>query len=143
MDETGWVLERASGLSYAELLSREIWSKLGCEDDADISVDKYGSPMADGVISATLRDSARFAQIMVGNGYFNEQQVVPSAWIDDIRNHGDNGPWSRHELWPTVFPDGRAPSVTPGGPGIGGSGSLDDLVHYRIMPHFLQLCVFA
>lgn len=105
-DVIGWVLERAYGMPYAELLSREIWSKLGCEHDADISVDKYSSPIADGGISATLRDSARYTQMMLQNGFFNGQQIVPSAWIDDIRNHADNGPWSRHEAWPTAFPDG-------------------------------------
>ncbi len=106
-DVIGWVLERAAGIPYAELLSREVWSKLGCEHDADITVDMFNSPLADGGISATLRDSARFSQMMLQNGSFNDQQIVPADWIADIRRHGDNAAWSRHELWPMVFPDGH------------------------------------
>ena len=37
----------------------------------------------------TLRDFARFAQMHVQYGRFNNQQIVPSEWIDDIRCGGD------------------------------------------------------
>lgn len=106
-DVIGWVLERAAGIPYADLMSREVWSKLGCEHDADITVDMFNSPLADGGISATLRDSARFAQMMLQNGSFNDQQIVPAGWIADNRGHGDNAAWSRHEQWSTVFADGH------------------------------------
>ena len=33
-DVLGWILSRVSGRTFAELLSQEIWSKLGCEHDA-------------------------------------------------------------------------------------------------------------
>lgn len=93
-----WVLERAAGIPYTELLSCETWSKLGCEHDADIMVDLFNSPLADGGISPTLRDSACFAQMMLQNGSFNDQEIVLADWIADIRGHGDNPAWSRHEL---------------------------------------------
>lgn len=63
--------------------------------------------MSDGGFSAALRGSARLSLMMLNNSSFNRQQIVPSAWIDDIRNHGDNVAWSRHHDTPTAYPDGH------------------------------------
>jgi len=51
-----------AGRRYAELLSRELWARLGAEHDAEIAVDPHGHPVADGGISVTLRDSAASAR---------------------------------------------------------------------------------
>ena len=39
-DVVGWACERAAGARMPELLSDVIWSRLGAEHDADISVDR-------------------------------------------------------------------------------------------------------
>ncbi len=67
-DLLGWVLERASGLRLPELLSREIWIPMGAEFDADVTVDRHGSALADGGICATLRDMGRFGQMYLQGG---------------------------------------------------------------------------
>ncbi len=78
-DVLGLVLERAAGERLAALISREIWQPMGAEFDADITVDAHGNALADGGMSATLRDLARFGELFLpGAG-----RVVPSAWIDD------------------------------------------------------------
>jgi hypothetical protein len=33
---------------YAEMLSRELWAKLGAEHDAYVTVDRYGTALPDG-----------------------------------------------------------------------------------------------
>lgn len=81
----GWILERAGGLGLPELLSREIWSKLGVESDASYTVDRAGAAAADGGFNATLRDYARFAQMHLDMGSFNGTQIVPAAWIESSR----------------------------------------------------------
>ena len=43
-DLLGWILERASGVPYAELVSRELWQKLGAEFDGYVTVDRMGAP---------------------------------------------------------------------------------------------------
>ncbi|MFI5293180.1 MAG: HAD-IA family hydrolase, partial [Candidatus Limnocylindrales bacterium] len=60
IDVLGWALERVAGARLAELLSREVWRPMGAEFDADIVVDGRGNAMADGGMSATLRDLGRF-----------------------------------------------------------------------------------
>ncbi len=105
-DVLGWLIERASGQRFAEFMSQMIWSKLGAEHDAQITVDFQGSPAANGGFCITLRDLARFGQMMLDNGYYNGQQIISSGWIDDIRFHGNNAAWKQHPVYPAVWPDG-------------------------------------
>jgi len=67
-DVLGWVLERAAGAPLSALISREIWSRVGAELDANIIVDARGFPVAEGGISATLRDVGRFGQMCLDQG---------------------------------------------------------------------------
>jgi CubicO group peptidase (beta-lactamase class C family) len=85
----GWVLERATGTALPTLLARELWQPAGMEFDADIALDRAGSAMADGGLSATLRDYARFGQIYLDMGIANGRQVVPASWVRACRT-GDN-----------------------------------------------------
>ena len=88
-DLLGWILESAGRMRYAELVSRELWSKLGAEHDAEIAVDPHGHPIADGGISVTLRDLGRFGQTYLQDGFFNGSQIVPAAWVRDCRQGDD------------------------------------------------------
>ncbi|TNF04601.1 MAG: class C beta-lactamase-related serine hydrolase [Gammaproteobacteria bacterium] len=80
-DVLGWICERAGGKRLAALLSEEIWSKLGAEQDANITLDSVGTALADGGVSACLRDLARFAQMHLQGGKFNGHQIVPESFI--------------------------------------------------------------
>lgn len=84
-----WVMHRASGWALPELLSRRIWSQLPCEEDAYISVDPQGVAMGGGGLAATLRDLARFGELMRCEGAWQGRQVVPAAVVADLRRGGD------------------------------------------------------
>lgn len=89
-DVLAWVLERAAGARLHELIARELWQPMGAEFDAEITLDPRGNPMADGSISATLRDAARFGQLYLRRGRAGRRQVVPAWWIDDtVRGAAD------------------------------------------------------
>jgi CubicO group peptidase (beta-lactamase class C family) len=105
-DVLGWVLERTTGVPFADLLSREIWSKLGAERDAYVTVDRYGAPLPNGGICVTLRDLARFGQMVLQDGHFNGQEIVPARWIRQTRYHAENGPWLRTGRWSETYPNG-------------------------------------
>jgi len=51
-----WVVKRASGQSMADLLSSQIWQKLGAENDAYFMVDSIGTESGGGGLNTTLRD---------------------------------------------------------------------------------------
>jgi CubicO group peptidase (beta-lactamase class C family) len=105
-DVLGWVFERACGMSYASIVAEYLWRPLGAESDAYITVDSQGAARVAGGICATLRDLARFGEMMRNNGISNGKQVVPTWWIDDIRNNGNADAWSRGKLV-AVFPNGN------------------------------------
>lgn len=88
-DVLGFVMERASGLPLAELVSTELWAPIGAEEDAYITVDHAGFALADGGFNATLRDYARFALLHLRGGKLNGRQIVPAAWVEETRR-GDH-----------------------------------------------------
>ncbi|KAF7186846.1 6-aminohexanoate-dimer hydrolase [Pseudocercospora fuligena] len=68
-DLLGWVLERASGMKLSSLLQKYLWEPLGCESPALITLDRpEGLGRAAGGICATLRDTARIAQMLLNDG---------------------------------------------------------------------------
>jgi CubicO group peptidase (beta-lactamase class C family) len=84
-----WVMQRVSGISLAEMLSRRIWSRIGCEEDGYLAVDSIGVPMGGGGLSATLRDLCRFGELMRCEGAWRGTQVLPAEVIADIRRGSD------------------------------------------------------
>ena len=82
-DVLAWVMERAAGARLPDLIARELWRPMGAEFDAEITVDAHGNAMADGGVCATLRDLARFGQMLANGGRRGSTQVVPRAWIRD------------------------------------------------------------
>jgi CubicO group peptidase (beta-lactamase class C family) len=86
-DLLGWVIERAAGRRYADLMSELVWQPAGAERSAYVTVDRLGAPRCAGGMCATARDLARVGQALV------EGRVVPKAWIDDIESNGDPAAW--------------------------------------------------
>jgi CubicO group peptidase (beta-lactamase class C family) len=64
-DLLGWVIERATGRRYAELMSERVWKEAGAERSAYITVDRLGAARAAGGMCATLRDLARVGQWLI------------------------------------------------------------------------------
>ena len=102
-DLLGWVIERATGRRYADLMSELIWRPLGAARSASITVDRLGAPRCAGGMCVTARDLARVGQLVAESGSRGREQVVPASWIDDIAHHGDAGAWAIGSLL-DVFP---------------------------------------
>jgi CubicO group peptidase (beta-lactamase class C family) len=105
-DLLGWVLERASGLRLAKLLSTFLWRPMGAEFDAYVTVDRLGAARSAGGICMSLRDMARVGELMRCFGLANGRQVVPAWWVDDILENGDREAWVKGDLR-QLLPDGR------------------------------------
>ncbi|WP_022963220.1 serine hydrolase domain-containing protein [Halopseudomonas pelagia] len=85
----GWVLRKATGKHLAELISERIWSKLGAEHDAYLLVDRHGTEWAGAGMNASLRDLARFGEMMRLEGRYNNQQIVSGEVVKAIREGAD------------------------------------------------------
>ena len=83
-DLLGWVIERATGRRYADLMSEHLWKPIGAETSAYITVDRLGAPRTAGGMCVSARDLARVGQWMI------ERR---SAWIEDIERNGDRAAW--------------------------------------------------
>lgn len=81
----GWLIARVTGKRSDKVLSERIFSKLGAEHDGDMVIDRAGTPFAAGGLNLTLRDLARFGEMMRLNGRYNGQQIVPAAVVAKIR----------------------------------------------------------
>lgn len=86
-DVLGWVLARVGGAAFPELFSRELWSRIGAERDAEIMLDHSGLAIVEGGICTTLRDLARFGLMCLEDGRALGAQVVPEKWIARVRSH--------------------------------------------------------
>ena len=84
-----WIVRRASNKSLAALLSERIWQPMGAQDDAYFQVDSIGTESGGGGLNTTLRDLARFGEMIRNEGRFNGKQILPKSVIDDIRRGGD------------------------------------------------------
>jgi CubicO group peptidase (beta-lactamase class C family) len=109
-DVLGWLISRVTDQPLTQVLSEKIWSKIGADIDAYFTVDSIGTPFAGGGLNAALRDMARFGQMMLDDGKFGSQQVVPEAVIRNIRSGGDRRAfadagysllegWSYRSMW--------------------------------------------
>jgi CubicO group peptidase (beta-lactamase class C family) len=82
-DVLGWIVARVTGLSCEALLSQLIWQPMGAEQDAYYAVDSVGTAFAGGGLNTSLRDLARFGELMRNHGRVGDQQVLPEAAVRD------------------------------------------------------------
>ena len=103
-DVLAFVLQRATAMSLAALVSRELWAPMGAEEDASFTVDPAGYALGNGGFNATLRDYGRFALLHLGGGAIAGRRVVPAAWIEETRRGGR--PALFGPIYRAIFPEG-------------------------------------
>jgi CubicO group peptidase (beta-lactamase class C family) len=104
------VIQRVTGKSVGENLSEMIWRQIGAEQDAYFQVDSVGTEFAGGGLNTSLRDLARFGELMRNQGRVGARQVIPAKVINDIAAGGDRAAfptasyptlpgWSYKNMW--------------------------------------------
>ncbi len=105
----GLLLSRVTGKDLATLISERLWAPIGAEHDAFVLKDRAGTQLAGSGMGSTLRDLARFGEMIRLEGRFNGQQVLQPGTVAEIRKGGDqqafraggrteNG-YSYHNFW--------------------------------------------
>jgi CubicO group peptidase (beta-lactamase class C family) len=85
----GMVVQRAAGQPLQTLLQERLWQPMGPEQDATVVVDPMGFPYMGAGMSACARDLARFGELLRNDGFYNGQQIVPAAWVQQTRSGSD------------------------------------------------------
>lgn len=81
----GWLIERVSGTTVAAYTAQQLWEPLGTEQDGFYIMDGQpgtGREFSGAGFNATLRDWARFGQMLLDRGVANGKRVLPSEWVD-------------------------------------------------------------
>src|SRR5262249_5953469 len=93
-DLLGWVIERAAGRRYADLLSALLWQPMGAEHSAYITVDRLRAPGCAGGVCATVKDGAPCGQLMVQGGKRDGVRIIPEEWLEDLVARGSPEAWN-------------------------------------------------
>jgi len=97
-DLMGWVIERATGRHYADLVSELLWKPMGAARSAYITVDRLGAPRCAGGFCATTRDLVRLGLLISDRGHYAAKEIIPSWWIDDILNADNARAWDNGDF---------------------------------------------
>jgi hypothetical protein len=91
----GWLIERATGGSVAAYTASCLWEPLGAESDGYYLMDGppgIGREFSGAGFNATLRDFARFGQMMLDGGVANGRRVVSEEWVrESTEPSGETG----------------------------------------------------
>ena len=86
----GEILFRASGQDLETYAETHLFSKIGMTAkwwrDNDPSGQLDGNYLAYCCLDATPRDFAKFGQLLLNNGVWDGEQVIPQSYIDKIKN---------------------------------------------------------
>jgi len=77
----GMVVRGATGRSVTELLSEKVIAPLGVEKEPYYLTDGEGVAFVLGGLNLITRDYARFGQMILQDGFYNGQQIVPKDWV--------------------------------------------------------------
>lgn len=97
-DMLGIILERASGERLPDLMRSRLFSPLGLNSAASLTVDREGTGRAAGGVSLTARDLARVGEMMRNGGKAQGAQLVPESWVKDTTTNGDRNAWTKGEF---------------------------------------------
>jgi CubicO group peptidase (beta-lactamase class C family) len=102
-DLLGWLIERATGRRYADLMSEHVWKPAGAERSAYITVDRLGAPRCAGGMCATLRDLARVGLWLLEEKDFLAKKGDPQAWAQgDMAPYYPGLPMYYRDKWYTL-----------------------------------------
>lgn len=81
----GWLVERSTGMSVAAYTAQCLWEPLGAEADGFYIMDGLpgtGREFSGAGFNATLRDFARFGQMVLNKGLADGRRIVSEEWIE-------------------------------------------------------------
>lgn len=88
----GICLEKAINQSLASYLEAKIWRPVGMQYDAFVTLDskKQRNPRTFGGFALTAPDMARFGKLMLNDGVWEGEQIVPKWFVKDVKQRDMN-----------------------------------------------------
>jgi CubicO group peptidase (beta-lactamase class C family) len=101
------VVERATRERYARYISEYLWKPIGAADAQLAREDEAGAPRADCCLRARRGDWMRIAELLVSDGRFEGEQIVPPGWVRQMLARSKSNPNFGYQVW-------RGEPFTPG-----------------------------
>ncbi|MDL2278512.1 beta-lactamase family protein [Parabacteroides sp. OttesenSCG-928-G07] len=77
-----FIVEKATGENISSYVSRKLWTPMRAEEDALWSLDKKdGIEKAYCCFNSNARDFARFGQLLLNNGQWDDQQLISADYL--------------------------------------------------------------
>jgi CubicO group peptidase (beta-lactamase class C family) len=97
----GLALVRAVEMPLATYASEKLWKPLGAKHAAEWHLDnELGKELAFCCFNSNARDFARFGQMMLQKGNFNERQILDTSFVD-MATMPFEVPYYGHSFWVT------------------------------------------
>lgn len=108
-----FIVEKATGESISHYVSRKLWTPMNAEEDALWSLDKpEGIEKAYCCFNSNARDFARFGQLMLTGGRWNDRQIISEAYIKEAltpdtslvnKEHNDTNKAYGFQFWHLTY----------------------------------------
>jgi len=85
----GWVMQRVTGKSVAELYEELIHRQLGAERDAYFATDPVGMSSATAGLAITARDLLKLGITLAQRGQYNSRQIIAPEVVAKIEQGGE------------------------------------------------------
>jgi CubicO group peptidase (beta-lactamase class C family) len=84
-----WMVEKITGMSFQDALSKEIWQHIGAESNASYIAPRYGVPITHGGFLARLRDMARYGLLFTPSyTVVSDRKIISDAHIELLWSGG-------------------------------------------------------
>ena len=84
----GMVISKVTGKPPSKVMSEKIWSRIGTEQNAFIAKDPQGQELVSAVVNSNLRDAGRFGLLMLNDGRFKGEQIIPESVVTTVEKGG-------------------------------------------------------
>ena len=98
----GMVIEKATGTTLSDYLTKHFWEPMGAENTAlwQLDSDNYGMEKAYCCIASTARDFARFGKLYINKGKWNDEVILDSSFVElSIKPSFEDSPYYGYGWW--------------------------------------------
>ncbi len=95
----GLVIERATGMRYAQYLQKKLWGPMGAKG-AELWLDQEGGKAHSSCcLLAPTMDWVRFGMMLLGEGSVNNQNIVDADFIQRMTTASPKFEWYGYQIW--------------------------------------------
>ncbi len=95
----GLIVERATGMRYAQYLQRKLWGPMGASG-AELWIDQEGGKAHSSCcLLAPAMDWARFGMMLLGKGEANGRRIVSAEFIERMTTASPTFEWYGYQIW--------------------------------------------